>query len=66
MTDTDTPPQIVAANKARVAALATIAALDDDKLRRAVNIVVAALALERLTFSDLRRELEARAEKASA
>jgi hypothetical protein len=66
MPDTDTPPQIRAANKARVRVLADAAARDDDKLRRAVNIVVAAIAAERLTFSDLRRELEARAEKASA
>jgi hypothetical protein len=45
---------------------ADAAARDPAKLAKAVRVVVAAIALERLTFSDLRRELEARAEKASA
>ena len=62
----DTPPQIVAANAARTRMFADAAARDPAKLAKAVRVVVAALALEQLTFGDLRRELEQRAEKTSA
>jgi hypothetical protein len=53
MRDNDTPPQIRAANAARVRVLAEAAARDDVKLRRAINVVRAALYLELLTVDEL-------------
>lgn len=56
MSDQDTAllsPQIRAMNEARVRALAEKAATNDDKLRRAVNVVRAAIRLELLDPHDL-------------
>lgn len=57
----DTPPQIVAANNARVEQLAQAAALDDVKLARSVRVVRHALRLGRCTINDLTDEPDAAA-----
>jgi hypothetical protein len=54
--------QLDRANEVRLQQHATAAANDPRKLAKAVRIVVAAIALERITFSELRRELEQLAE----
>jgi hypothetical protein len=61
MSDQDTKrltPQIRAMNRARVRALAEVAARDEEKRRRAINVVVAALDLELLTIDELVTEQE--------
>lgn len=61
MSDIDTaplPPQIEAMNRARIAALARAAAHDPEKLRKAKNIVRAALEEKTLTLGELTDGLE--------
>jgi hypothetical protein len=65
MTPLDESPagQLDRANEVRLQQHATAAAQDPRKLAKAVRIVIAGIALERLTFSDLHRELDQRADQ---